>query len=73
MSNFHSDLKDTSFVKSPAKAVVNLYEQHVHDLADILDWHVPLVSRLTKKDSVDCLSDSNQCAKSLRHQFERTC
>ena len=34
MSNFHSDLKNTSFVKSPANAVVDFYEQYVHDMAD---------------------------------------
>ena len=48
MSDFRSDLKDTPFFKSPANAVVNLYEQYVHDLVDVLDRHAPLVSRLTK-------------------------
>ena len=42
MSTFHSGLKDTSFVKSPAGAVVNLYEQYLHDLADVLDRHEPV-------------------------------
>ena len=51
MSDFHSDLKDISFVKSPANAVVDLYDQYVHDLVDVLDRHAPLVSRLTKKES----------------------
>ena len=72
MSNFHSDLKNTSFVKSPANAVVDLYEQYVHDLVDVLDKHAPLISRLKKKDSADWVSDSYQHAKSLRRQFERT-
>ena len=72
MSNFCSDLKNTSFVKSPANAVVDLYEQYVHDLGDVLDKHAPLISRLKKKDSADWLSDSYQRAKSLRCQFERT-
>ena len=53
-----SDLKSTSFVKSPANAVVDLYEQYVHDLVDFLHRHAPLVSRLTKTDSTDWLSDS---------------
>ena len=50
MSDFCSDLKDTSFIKSPANAVVDLYEQYVHDLVDVFDTHAPLVSRLTKKE-----------------------
>ena len=68
-----SALKNTSsFVKSPADAVVDLYEQYVHDLEDVLDKHAPLISRLKKKDSADWVSDSYQRAKSLRCQFERT-
>ena len=72
MSDFRSDLKNTSFVKSPTDSVMDLYEQYVHDLADILDKHAPLISRLKKKDSTDWVSDSYQRAKSLRRQFERT-
>ena len=41
-------------------------------MADVLDMHAPLISRLKKKDSADWVPDSNQCAKSLRRQFERT-
>ena len=37
MSDFCSDLKNTSFVKSPADAVVDLYEQYVYDLGNVLD------------------------------------
>ena len=72
MSNFRSELKNTSFVKSPADSVVDLYDQYVHDLADVLDKHAPLISRLKKKDSTDWVSDSYRRAKSLRRQFERT-
>ena len=72
MSDFRSDLKNTSFVKSPVDAVVDLYEQYVHDLGDVLDKHAPLISRLIKKDSADWMSDDYRRAKSLRHQFERT-
>ena len=70
MSDFRSDLKSTSFVKSPADAVVNLYEQYVHDLGNALDRHAPLISRLTKKDSEDWMSDEYRHAKSLRRQFQ---
>ena len=58
MCNFHSDFKNTSFVKSPANAVADPYEQYVHDLVDVLDKHAPLISRLKKKDSADWVSDS---------------
>ena len=57
ISNFYSDLKITSFVKSLANAV-DLYEQYVHDLGDVLDKHAPLISRLKKKDSADWVSHS---------------
>ena len=72
MSDFRSDLKNTYFVKSPADAVVDLYEQYAHDLGNNLDRHAPLISGLSKKDSVDWLSHDYRRAKSLRHQFERT-
>ena len=57
MCIFRSDLKNTSFIKSPANAVVDLYQQYVHDLVDVLDKHIPLISRLKKKDSADWVSD----------------
>ena len=41
-------------------------------MADVLDKHAPLISRLIKKDSTDWVSDSYRRAKSLRCQFERT-
>ena len=57
MSNFCSDLKNTSFVKFP--------EQYVHDLVDVLDKHAAPISRLKKKDTADWVSDSFRRAKSL--------
>ena len=57
MSDFCSDLKNTSFVKSQADAVVDLYEQYVHDLGNVLDRHAPLISRMTNKDSADWKSN----------------
>ena len=53
MPGFRPDLKNTFFVKSPADALVDLYEQYVHDLGNVFDRHAPLISRLTKKDSAD--------------------
>ena len=70
-SDFCSDLKNTSFVKSPADSIVDLYEQYAHDLGNVLDKHAPVISRLTKKDSANWLSDDYRRAKSLRCQFER--
>ena len=49
MSDFHTDLTNTSFIKSPANAVVDLYEQYVHDLGNVLDRHAPLICKLAKK------------------------
>ena len=72
MYYLHLDLKNLSFVNSPADAVVDLYEQYVHDLGYALYRHAPLISRMIKKDSADWMSDDYRCAKSLRYQFERT-
>ena len=72
MSDFRFDLRNTSFVKSPADAVVNLYEQYLHDLGHVLDRPAPLVSRVIRKDFTDWMSDDYRRAKSLRRQFERT-
>ena len=69
MSDFRSN---TSFVKSPADAVVDLYEQYICDLGNVLDRHAPLISRLKNIDSADWMSDDYRRAKSLRYQFERT-
>ena len=56
MSDFRKDLKNTSFVKSPVDAVVDLYEQYVHDLGNVLDKHAPRISRLIKKIlQIECL------------------
>ena len=66
MSDFRSDLKNTSFVRSPADAVVDLYEQYICDLGNVLDRHAPPISRLTNKDSADWMSDDYRRAKSLR-------
>ena len=72
MSDLHLDLKNTSFIKSPANAKVDLYEQYAYNLGDVRDRHAQLVSILIKKDSTDWFSDSYQHAKSFRCQFERT-
>ena len=58
MSDLLSDLKNTSFIKSPTNAVVDLSEQYLHDVADIVDRHAVLVSRKTKKKSVGWLSET---------------
>ena len=60
MSDHRSDLKYTPFVKSPVNTACALYGQYVHDLCDMHDRQVPLVSSLTKKDSADWLAESYQ-------------
>ena len=72
MSDIHSDLKSTSFVKSPVDVVVDLYGQYVYDLGNVLYRHAPLISRLTKKKFADCLSDAYPRANSCWYQFWRT-
>ena len=72
MSDLRSDPKSISFVISPANSLVHLYEQCDNDLGDVLHSHALLVSRLTKKDSLDWLTDSYRLAKRLEHQFKRT-
>ena len=59
MSGLYSDVKYIPFVKYSDNSVGDLYEQYVHDFSDVLDRHVPLVSRLTRKDSTDLLSHSS--------------
>ena len=59
MSDFRSDLKNTSFVKSLANAVAVLYEQYVQDLGDFFDKE-----RKNLQIPIDM--------QSLRRQFERT-
>ena len=71
MSAFMSDLKETSFVKSPANLVSELYNQYVSDLTIVLDKHAPTVSRVPKQQVTGWLSDSFRLAKSLKRQFER--
>ena len=52
MSDFRLDLKNTSFVESPADAVVDLYEQYVHDLGHVLDRHAPLLKKRFRRVDV---------------------
>ena len=54
MSDFHPDLKYTSFIKSPANAEVDLYQQYVHYFVIVLGKRATLVSGLTQKDSAFC-------------------
>ena len=71
MSDFCSDLKNSSIVKSPADAVVDLYEQYVCELGNVLDRHALLISIKTKKDFTDWMFDDCRRAKSLSRQFEK--
>ena len=70
--DFVSDYALVKFSITFALQVVDLCEQYAHDLGNLLDRHAPFISRLTKKDSANLMSDDNRRAKSLRHQFERT-
>ena len=67
ISDVRSDLKNTSFVKSPADAIVDLCEQYLHDLANVFDRHAPLIFRLTKKDERTWPRDKNPLNRSQLH------
>ena len=68
MSDFHSDLKNTS----SADAVVDLHEQYAHDLGNVLYRHAPILSRLTKKDSADWMSDDLQILFDAKNALNRS-
>ena len=74
MTAFRSDLQEVPIVKSPAKSVSNLYQQYMHDLSFVLDKHAPIVSRIPKKQTAECLSEAYRQAKAQRSKtVARTC
>ena len=70
MDSLWSEFAKSSFIKCPANTASVLYEQYTSNLNDLLDKHVPEVSRTFIKGPVNWLSDSYLLAKSVRRQFE---
>ena len=72
IDSFRSDLAKCSFVKCPGNTASVLYKQYTNEVSDLLDKHVPEVSRTFIKGPAKWLSDSYLLAKAVRHQFKRT-
>ena len=51
--------------------MAELYDQYMVGVTQVLDKHAPIISRMTKWQSDEWLSDSYRMARSLRRQFER--
>ena len=70
INQFHNDLSNRSFVLSPGGTASKLYDQYMVGVTQVLDKHAPIISRMTKRQLDECLSDSYRMAHSLRRQFE---
>ena len=71
IDQFRNDLRNIPFVLSPGGTAAELYDQYMVGVTQVLDKQVPIISRMTKRQSDECLSDSYRTAHSLRRQFER--
>ena len=71
IDQFRNDLSNISFVLSPGGTAAELYDQYLVGVTQVLDKHAPIISRMTKWQSYEWLSDSYRMARSLRRQFER--
>ena len=70
IDQFRNDLSNIAFVLSPGGTVAELYDQYMVGVTEVLDVHAPIISRMTKRQSDEWLSDSYRMAHSLRRQFE---
>ena len=71
IDQFRNDLSNIPFVLSPGETAAELYDQYLVFVTQVLDKHAPIISRMTKRQSDEWLSDSYRMARSLRRQFER--
>ena len=69
IDQFRNDLSNIPFVLSPGGIVAELYYQYMVGVTQVLDKHAPVISRMTKRQSDEWLSDSYCMARSLRRQF----
>ena len=70
IDKFRNDLSNIPFVLSPEGTVAELYDQYMIGVTHVLDKHAPIISRMTKWQSDEWLSDSYCMARSLRWKFE---
>ena len=71
IDQFRNDLSNIPFVLSLEGTAPELYDQYMVGVTQVLDKHAPIISRMTKRQSDEWLSDSYHMACSLRQQFER--
>ena len=71
IDQFHNDLSNIPFVLSPVSTATGLYDQYMVGVTQVLDSHARIISRMTKQQSDEWLSDPYRTARSLRRQFER--
>ena len=71
IDQFRNDLSNIPFVLSPEGTAAELYDQYMVGITQVLDKHAPIISRMTKQQSDEWLSDSYHIARCLRRQFER--
>ena len=71
IDQFCNDLSNIPFVLSPGGTAAELYDQYMVGVTQVLYKHAPIISRRTKRQSDEWLSDSYHMARSLRRQFER--
>ena len=71
IDQFRNDLSNIPFVLSPGGTAAERYDQYLVGVTQVLDKHAPIISRMTKRQSDEWLSDSYRMAHSLRRQFER--
>ena len=70
IDQFRNDLSNIPFVLFPEGTAAELYDQYMVGVTQVLDKHAPIISRMTKRQSHEWLSDSYRMACSLRRQFE---
>ena len=66
IDQFRNDLSNIPFVLSPGGTAAELYDQYLVFVTQVLDKHAPIISRMTKRQSDEWLSDSYRMARSLR-------
>ena len=71
IDQFRNDLSNIPFVPSPVSTATGLYDQYMVGVTQVLDSYAPIISRMTKRQSDEWLSDSYRMAHSLRRQFEQ--
>ena len=70
INQFHNDLSIVPFVLSPEGTAAELYDKYMVGVTQVLYKDAPIISRMTKWQSDEWLSDSYRMACSFGQQFE---